>query len=372
MERAESAPTPSRPWSGIIPPFIVEQFWRSGDPQLQSIALENETLAKLCRHGRADTCATIAAAPAPHPMAGLLTISEPRAIDRQIYDVEQRSVHFLPGRLVRAEGDCEIGDEAVDEAYEYSGIVHRFFEERFGRVSLDDRGMSLVSSVHVGRRFANAFWNGEQMVYGDGDGRVFLRFTRSLDVVAHEMTHGIIQFTSNLEYRNESGALNEHFADVFGVLVKQWHLGQTVDQADWLIGAELITEAPTRTALRSMAAPGTAYRNDPFLGNDPQPDHVRDQYFGSADEGGVHINSGIPNHAFYLTAMELGGQAFEAAGEIWYRTLLELRPRSSFAECAATCIAVATRLFGPGSPEQLAVRRAWTAVGVDVSERTLA
>ena len=360
------------PWAGIVPPFIVEQLWRSGDTEIQAVALENETLSRLCRVGRADTITAIARAHPPHPMAGLLAIAEPRPLDRRIHDAENRSVNFLPGRLARAEGDVEIGDLAVDEAYDYSGIVYDFFRERFERQSLDDQGMSLVSSVHVGRRFANAFWNGQQMVYGDGDGRVFLRFTGSLDVVAHEMTHGVIQFTSNLVYRGESGALNESFADVFGVLVKQWHLGQTVDEADWLVGAELLTEAPTRRALRSLAAPGTAYQNDPFLGSDPQPAHVRDQYFGSADEGGVHINSGIPNHAFYLTATELGGHAYEAAAEIWYRTMLELRSRSTFAECAATCAAVATRLYGAGSPEQLAVRRAWTAVGVSVSERSLA
>ena len=350
----------------------MEQLWRSGDTEIQAVALENETLSRLCRDGRCQAIGDLARAHPPHPMAGLLAIADPRPLDRRIHDAENRSVNFLPGRLVRAEGDTEVGDLAVDEAYDYSGIVHDFYLERFERQSLDDHGMSLVSSVHVGRRFANAFWNGQQMVYGDGDGRVFLRFTGSLDVVAHEMTHGVIQFTSNLVYRGEPGALNESFADVFGVVVKQWHLGQTVDEADWLIGADLVTQASTRRALRSLAAPGTAYRNDPFLGSDPQPAHVRDQYFGSEDEGGVHINSGIPNHAFFLTATELGGRAFEAAAEIWYRTMLELRPRSTFAECAATCALVATRLYGAGSPEQLAVRRAWTAVGVVVSERSLA
>ena len=371
MSRSTLSPA-DRPWAGIVPPFIVEQLWRSGCSRLQEVALENETLSRLCRTGRGFAAQELRETPPPHPMAGLLAIEEPRPLERRVHDVENRSVRSLPGRLVRAEGDEATTDPAVDEAYDFSGIVHDFFEQRFGRISLDDDGMTLVSSVHVGRRFANAFWNGEQMVYGDGDGTVFLRFTGSLDVVAHEMTHGVIQFTSNLEYRDEPGALNESFSDVFGVLVKQWHLGQTVDEADWLIGKELITEAPTRSALRSLAAPGTAYVNDPYLGTDPQPAHVRDQYRGREDEGGVHINSGIPNHAFYLTAMELGGSAFEAAGEIWYRTLLELRPRSSFSECAATTIAVATRLFGAGSPEQLAVRHAWAAVGVTVNERELA
>jgi len=305
-------------------------------------------------------------------MAGMLAVQEVHPLSRRIHDLEGGPIRQLPGRIVREEGEPATGDEAVDEAYDHSGTVHEFFRERFGRVSLDDRGMELVSSVHVGRRFANAFWNGEQMVYGDGDGRLFLRFTRSLDVVAHEMTHGVIQFTSNLVYEGESGALNESFADVFGVLVAQWKRGQSVDEASWLVGEELLSPAPTRRALRSLAAPGTAFRNDPFLGNDPQPAHVRDQYFGAEDAGGVHINSGIPNQAFYRLAIELGGLAFERPAEIWYRTLLELRPRSSFRECAETTVRVATRLYGPGSPEQLAVRHAWAAVGITVSERSLA
>ncbi len=360
------------PWRGIIPPFLLENLANSSDPDLRAIAAENEEVARLCRLARCSRIDAIASAPAQHPLAALALPTTLRSLDRRIFDVENRTIGSLPGRLVREEGDEQTGDPAVDEAYDYSGIVHEFFRKRFGRASLDDRGLPLISSVHVGRRFANAFWDGEQMVYGDGDGRVFLRFTRSLDVVAHEMCHGVIQYTSNLVYEDEPGALNESFCDVFGVMIRQWAKGESVDVASWLVGEELITPAPTRRALRDLSAPGTAYAGDPFLGDDPQPAHTSDQYRGSADLGGVHVNSGIPNHAFYLTAMELGGFAFEAAGEIWYRTLLELRPRSSFSECAETCVQVATRLYGAGSPEQLAVRRAWSAVGVSVIGRTFA
>jgi Zn-dependent metalloprotease len=183
----------------------------------------------------------------------------------------------------------------------------------FGRNSLDDGGMSLISSVHVGEadggdRFQpmnNAFWDGSQMAYGDGDGQVFQCFTRSLDVVGHELTHGVQSFTSNLLYRGQSGALNEHFSDVFGILVRQWRRKESATEASWLIGREVLVPAPTRRGIRDMEHPGTAYRDDPALGTDPQPDHMSKLYVGSADSGGVHINSGIPNRAFVLVAQAL-------------------------------------------------------------------
>jgi hypothetical protein len=155
--------------------------------------------------------------------------------------------------------------------------------------------MTLISTVHVGepdqagkfQPMDNAFWDGAQMAYGDGDGVVFQRFTRSLDVVAHELTHGVQSFTSNLVYRGQSGALNEHFSDVFGILVRQWKLGEKADKASWLIGADVLVPAKTRRAIRDMENPGTAYVDDPDLGTDPQPAHMKDFYSGAADNGGV-------------------------------------------------------------------------------------
>ena len=149
------------------------------------------------------------------------------------------------------------------------------------------------------RDYDNAFWDGTQMVFGDGDGVIFLPFTRSVDVIGHELAHGVTQYTSGLNYQDQSGALNESVSDVFGVLVKQRLLGQTADQADWLVGAELLAPGVNGVALRSMAAPGTAY-DDPRLGKDPQPGHMRDYVDTTDDNGGVHINSGIPNKAFHV------------------------------------------------------------------------
>jgi len=283
---------------------------------------------------------------------------------RLIYDAEHKPVHILPGKLVRSEGKKATQDLAVNEAYNHSGDTYEFYAKVFGRNSLDDRGMSLLSSVHVGRNYANAFWNGEQMAYGDGDGVVFVRFTKALDVVAHELTHGVVTHTANLVYQDEAGALNEHFADVFGILVKQWRRKQTVSQADWLIGDDLLVKTPTRRALRSFSAPGSAYANDPDIGSDPQPAHMKDKYEGEDDYGGVHINSGIPNHAFYLAAKKIGGRAWEKVGRIWYQALLALKPKSDFASAARTTTDTAVNLYGHRGPEAAAVQQAWKAVGV--------
>src|SRR5262245_37560970 len=227
--------------------------------------------------------------------------------------------------------------------------------------------MRLDATVHYGADYDNAFWNGSQMVYGDGDGVLFRRFTGAIEVIGHELTHGVIQHEAAFEYRDQPGALNESFADVFGTLVKQRSLGQTVKEADWLIGKGLFTRAVRGKAIRSLAAPGTAYDDD-VLGRDPQPSHMRGYVAGDDDHGNVHVNSGIPNHAFYLAAMAIGGRAWERAGEIWYVTLSDhLRRRADFHRAAIVTMEVAGRLFGAGGREQRAVRDAWKAVGIAVT-----
>jgi Zn-dependent metalloprotease len=231
--------------------------------------------------------------------------------------------------------------------------------------------MRLDSTVHYQTNYDNAFWNGSQMVYGDGDEalppdqRLFNRFTIAIDVIGHELTHGVTQFTANLIYMGQSGALNESISDVFGSLVKQRTLAQTAAQADWLIGAGLLAARVHGQALRSMKAPGTAY-DDPVLGKDPQPAHMRDYQNVPYDSGGVHINSGIPNHAFYVTAVQIGGNAWEKAGKIWFVTLRDrLRASSDFQTAANQTLQVAGELFGTGSLEQQAVRTGWAEVGIN-------
>ena len=340
-----------------VPPYIADRLAESDDPELRSLAIEAIKQAAAAR--------TLRQALSKMPLMAAIP-STRGTKQRLIYNMEGLGLmQRLPGELVRAEGDPETGNEAVDEAYDYSGITYDFYAEQFNRNSLDDRGMALISSINFGKGYNNASWNGEQMAYGNGDGIRLTRFTKSLDVVAHELTHGLIQFESNLEYEYESGALNEHFADVMGAMVKQWHLKQDVTQADWLMGTELIGPGITAKALRTFTTE-KAYQNDPLLGTDPQPKHIKDRDLSSRDNGGVHINSGIPNHAFYRTALAIGGNAWEKAGRIWYITLRQLSRTSQFQEAADVTYQIAESEYGTGSLEQQAVKTGWDAVGITV------
>ncbi len=337
----------------ILPPYVIEQMSRSSEAKIRKLALDaiEATAAMRAQRMMLATLPMMAAVPSP---AG--------SKHRLVYDAKHASMWNLPGVLARSEGAKAVKDVAVNEAYKYSGDVYDFYKKFFLRNSLDDRGMSLISSVHLGNDYNNAFWNGEQMAYGDGDGSLFLRFTKSLDVVGHELTHGVVTHTCNLQYQNESGALNEHFADVMGALVSQWRAKQKTADAAWTIGAEIMGPGTTAKCLRTFRNE-PAYSGDAVLGTDPQPKHLKDKYLGAEDHGGVHINSGIPNHAFYLVAMDLGGRAFEKAGQIWYKTLRALNQTSPFDEMVKETEAAALALFGPGSLAQKAVRKAWKGVG---------
>ncbi len=335
----------------IIPPYILKELAMRGQGEAREAALE--TLVRSAQlHGRRELVSLL-------PAARALNTGTKR---RTIYDAKNGTQ--LPGTLVRTEGGKASKDVAVNEAYTGSGTVYDFFKRIYNRNSINDAGLRLDSTVHYDRNYDNAFWDGQQMVYGDGDGVIFQRFTKSLDVIGHELTHGVTQYEAGLEYMNQPGALNEHFSDVFGSLVKQWKRKQSADKADWIIGEGLFAKGINGVGIRSMKAPGTAY-DDPRLGKDPQPAHMRDLYRGRQDNGGVHINSGIPNHAFYLAAVAIGGNAWEKAGRIWYVALRDrLRQRSNFKQAAALIIAVAGELYGAGSNELKAVQSAWKAVGV--------
>ncbi|MGH9857904.1 MAG: M4 family metallopeptidase, partial [Acidobacteriota bacterium] len=283
---------------------------------------------------------------------------------RTVYDAENGMT--LPGRMVRSEGEAPLKDISVNEAYDGTGNIYDFFKSVFERNSIDGQGMPLDSTVHYRKLFSNAFWNGQQMVFGDGDGEVFGRFTTSLDIIAHEMTHGITQFEAGLRYTGQPGALNESLSDVFGVLTLQHKKNQRSDEADWLIGAGLFTSSINGVAIRSMKAPGTAY-DDPLIGKDEQPAHMEDYVETVEDNGGVHINSGIPNKAFYNLAISLGGNAWEIAGRIWYMTVVEkLKSGTDFMEFASMTNEVAGNLYGSRSKEQQEVKRAWGDVGIEV------
>jgi len=344
----------------IVPPHIVEQIIENGSPDQINRAQHNLNVSGEVRSQRNTIAATSAK---PQITAGQK--------QRKVYDAQNGST--LPGNLVRSEGDPATGDPAADEAYDGAGTTYDLYFDIFERNSIDDNGLELTSIVHYLTGYDNAFWDGQKMVYGDGDedlpesDRLFNRFTIALDIIGHELTHGVTQYEANLVYQNQPGALNESFSDVFGSLVKQRSKNQKADEADWLIGEGLFTANVNGTAIRSMKNPGSAY-DDPVIGKDPQPGHMNEYVNTTSDHGGVHINSGIPNKAFYEIAMELGGFAWEKAGKIWYTTLKDkLTPNSDFQEAADETYKTAGELFGAGSAEETAVKNGWSKVGINVN-----
>lgn len=342
----------------IIPPHILVQIVKNGTQAQRASAIDTLSVDHSVRSFRAASAPNLAQRQLRATMPGTTSM-----LNRTIYDAQQE--HRLPGTVARLEGGAASADIAVNEAYDGLGATYDLFFAQFHRNSIDDAGLPLDATVHFDQNYDNAFWNGQRMVFGDGDGSLFNRFTFSLDVIAHELTHGITEMEAALTYHGQSGALNESISDVFGSIVKQYKSNQTADMADWLIGAELFVAGPGRTALRSMKAPGTAY-NDAVLGKDPQPARMKDYVHTVADNGGVHINSGIPNHAFYLAAVAIGGHSWDHAGKIWYESLLDarLKPNASFRSFAKLTKSNADKLYGPGSTESQAISSAWKQVGV--------
>lgn len=276
----------------------------------------------------------------------------------QVYDAQNQEVQ--PGVRARFEGDAPTADATVNNSYDYNSIVRAFYKKVFGRNSINNAGMDLVSTVHYGDGFNNAFWDGVQMVYGDGDGTLFTTFV-SLDVTGHEMTHGVTEFDSGEEYQGMSGALNESNSDIGGEMIEQWHLGQTADLADWLVGKGIWAAGIKGVALRSMKDPGTAY-DDPQIGKDPQPGHMRNYVKTRQDQGGVHINSGIPNRAFYLFCIAMGGNSWELPGQIWYEARKLAGNKPSFYQFAHYTLEVCKTKGVAGAEAKLLA--AWDAVGV--------
>jgi len=343
----------------VLPPYILDKLVQSNKLQLRQKALRAMKQAEHLRIVRGQ----IAVQPKlAKPTISSGTDAHSAKLVRRVYNAGE--VELLPGKLVRGEGEGPTGDKAVDEVFDGAGATFALYWEEYKRNSIDDGGMPIDQTVHYGSGFQNAFWNGEQMVYGDGDGELFGSFTSDIDIIGHELSHGVVQYEANLRYWFQSGALNESFADVFGTLVKQRHLKQDVTQADWVIGKNVLIG--DKYALRSMKAPGTAYVDHPEIGTDPQPGHMKkyQDLEPWQDNGGVHINSGIPNHAFYLAAMKVGGNAWEKVGRVWYIALRDkLRLDATFVKAANATIRVAHEEFGAG-PVKDAITQAWKEVGL--------
>ncbi len=342
----------------ILPPYVLNSIAANGNEEQRKWALNTFASDQTFRAFRNSTTATASLA-----RRLLANSTSAGALQRRIFDAG--STEALPGQQVRAEGDGPTGDAAADEAYDGLGATYDYFYDIHRRNSIDGAGLELKATVHYGTGYQNAFWNGQRMVFGDGDGQLFQRFTRSLDVIGHELGHGVNETETGLVYMFQPGALDEHLADVWGSLVKQYLLRQNVNTADWLIGADLLGPSVQGIALRSMKDPGSAF-DDPVLGKDPQPGHMNDFVATWHDNGGVHINSGIPNRAFYLAATAIGGNAWEKPAAIWYRAILDPRVKddTEFARFAKVTIDSASQIPNSVTSDVQAVTDAWAAVGV--------
>jgi Zn-dependent metalloprotease len=342
------------PLACIVPPDLLRDIIREGNKEERDAAADTIAVDQTFRTLRATFAATLAASPsAMLPMGG--AGGKPH---RTIYDQGHSSSISL-GTVARSEGGKAVKDVAVNEAYDGFGATYKFYWDTLGRNSIDNAGMPILGLVHYSTDYNNAFWDGQgHMFFGDGDGQLFTRFTASYDVIGHELTHGVTQYEANLVYQGQSGALNESLSDVFGSLVKQYAKKQTADKADWLIGNDIV--GPTlQPALRSMKAPGTANKFD------KQPADMDHFVNTASDNGGVHTNSGIPNHAFYVVATTLGGKAWEKAGRIWYDAVrdAQIKPTSGFKAFARATIRQAQTRYGAGA-EVDAVKKGWDAVKV--------
>jgi Zn-dependent metalloprotease len=313
-------------------------------------------------------------------------VSDGNARVQRTYDM-RNGRRGAPGVLVSDANDTwdtpgvqSPGHPAAVDAHVYGKIVADYYFSAFGRNSIDNAGMAIVSSVHYAQKYNNAFWNGSQMTYGDGDQREYREFSASLEVVGHELTHGVTDFTSNLIYQDESGALNESFSDIIGATIEQVTnepvssncvIVETGTCNDWALAEDLTINSDDDVAgFRNMADPQ----------EDKDPDHYSELVNDPSDSGGVHTNSGISNHAYYLLvnggknagcdAVPAGGHTHAAdcnvsvpalglstAVQIFYAGFTSLPENANFCNARAATLAVAGGNAG-------AVGSAWDAVGV--------
>ncbi|SFC86128.1 M4 family metallopeptidase [Spirosoma endophyticum] len=334
----------------IIPPFVIDELKKAG----VDISAQTKSISKEFRDRRADQLAF-------RSSESSLIAPPVKNADRFVYDSKMTQNQRL--LLVRKESGAASADPIVNTVYDNAGAVRSYYKTAFDYLSVDNHGADLILNVHYGKAYANAFWDGDEMTFGDGDGKIFINLANALDVTAHELTHGVVQYTAGLNYQGQSGALNEHYADVFGSVIKQVAKKQTAATADWLIGDEIMGPTLKGQALRSLKAPGTAYNNQ-LMGKDPQPAHMNNLYKGSGDNGGVHINSGIPNKVFHLVAV---GIETDKAALLWFETLKTLKPTTNFKSFKTAVSTQAKKLASAGkvpAATESIVKQSFQAVGL--------
>jgi Zn-dependent metalloprotease len=292
----------------------------------------------------------------------------------RIHTAQNRAVYSanngtsLPGTLKRGETGAATGDSHVDMNHAHLGTTYQCYFQNFARDSFNNAGAQLKSTVHYDRNYVNAYWNGSQMVYGDGDGVQSDPLGKSLDVTVHELTHAVTSSESDLVYSNEPGALNEGMSDIFSAYCEAWTKNWVTDAAVYMIGDDVWTPATPGDALRYMSNPTR---------DGSSKDYYPERYTGFSDNGGVHWNSGIANLAFYLlseggthprgkTTTVATGIGIQKAGKIFYEANANCMTSSSNFAAAKTCTEQKAEQFY-GAAEKDAVTKAWAAVGVGVA-----
>lgn len=285
--------------------------------------------------------------------AGLITLAATPSIT--VYDCKHTQT--LPGTPVPKPKTAS--DATVKRAFNETTGVAEFYKEVFNRNSIDDHGMTMMSSVHYGQDYNNAMWNGSQMVYGDGDGEIFVDFTKGNDVIGHELTHGVTQHSLQLAYTGDAGGLNESISDCFGSMFRQWQANQTADKADWLIGSDIIGPGSRKkgyTCLRDMANPAAKH----CLA--PQPT----KYSQITPGMDPHYSSGPPNFAFCKACTTLGGNSWSRIGQVWYQSLTGFgpAPNMTMKAFAARTRQVAHTLYPSDATVGAAVDTGWKTIGL--------
>ncbi|TIC79158.1 M4 family metallopeptidase [Nocardioides sp. GY 10113] len=291
------------------------------------------------------------------------TVSE--AVTVRVLDCKN-SQDWSAAELVRTTGGPASTDVVAEKAFGAGEGAVRFFQEVLGRASPSGTTHPIDLYVHYGQSFTNTYWSGNGVLIGDGDQEIFGPML-SDEVIAHELCHALPELAS-LTFDGQTGALVESICDVLGSVCRQWSAGQSTQEADWILGRGVLMPDIKGEGLRSLRAPGTAY-DDPAIGRDPQPAHMDGYVTTTMDNGGVHINGGIPSRAFYCMAERVGGNAWETPLDVWWSAIGDLSGRTevSFAEFARITLEAANARHGGGSTAAQAVRVGWAAVGVAVA-----
>jgi Zn-dependent metalloprotease len=333
---------------------------------LQQLARDSSDEDRVLLEGHIAHSTTLRAQRALQTRRRPATRAGDQPLHRQVFDAQGGTL--LPGRLLRDHDDPPTSDREANLAYENLGIAMQFFRTVLDRDSIDGRGMRVDASVHYGFRFTNAMWTGRQMIVGEGDGRHIKGMAHSLGIIAHELTHGLTQHLVRgglgvvqvsgqpPALKGEAGALNESFSDVVASMIKQWHAGQDVAHADWLLGEDILAPGAGK-AIRSLKEPGNARLT--WRGDDQIADFRK---FQATDD--AHKASGIGNRAFYVAASRLGGHSWERLARIWFKAFDRLRARATFLDAAHATMDVAGSLHGKASSTHEAVKAGWRSVNV--------